>query len=271
MIGILHTAVLLGLAATWVVQFRTFRAGRSGGTDDGLRLLGATVLVHAGALAAFTVRTGSLPLVGLGPASSSLAFVLAVTALTTALRQDLRAARLFILPLAIALLAEAVLVGVEATARQTAFRGPWFVAHVGTAFVGYGGLSLASAAAAMYLLQFRSLKEKRFGSVFRYFPSLDALDRLNRMGLAVGFPALTLGLLAGWGWTLTYGRGLALGDPQVVLGMVTWVAYLIPIGVRLRREWGEGRVAWSAVLAFVVTAAVFVSLRIAAGDTASFL
>lgn len=271
MIRILHLGALAGFAGSWLIQLRAFRAERRSGTGPGRRILSLGVLVHALALVLFTFQTSSLPLVGLGPASSTLAFVLAVTALATSLRDDFEAAQLFLLPLAAVLLAEAVAVGIEASVRQTAFRGVWFVAHVGTAFVGYGGLCLASAAAAMYVLQFRSLKEKRFGSVFRYFPSLEALDRLNRLGLAVGFPSLTVGLVTGWSWTLTYGRGLALDDPQVLLGMVSWVVYLAPIGARLSDRWGERRVARATVLAFLVTAAVFVSLRIVAGDSGSFL
>ncbi len=271
MIRILHLVVLAGYAAAWIVQLRAFRSETAGGADAGRGLLAGSVLIHAVALGAFVARTGSLPLVGLGPASSTLALVLAVTALAASLRDDFQPARLFVLPPAVALLAEAAAVGLGAGAQETAFRGPWFVAHVGTAFAGYAGLCLASAAGAMYVLQFRSLKEKRFGSVFRFFPSLEALDGLNRLGLAVGFPAFTVGLVTGWGWTLTFGRGLALEDPQVMLGIVTWVAYLIPVGARYLDRWGEQRVAWTAVLAFLLTAGVFVALRISVGDPAAFL
>jgi HemX protein len=258
----LHLAALLGYLAAWGVLLRAFRAGGERLEYRGFQLAVAAVLVHAVGLGAFLVHFGSLPLIGLGPASSTLALAIALLALGAGVRPERRPAVLFVLPIVYALLALAVLVGLRPVLLPSAFRGPWFVFHVTIVFVGCAGLVLASAAGAMYVLQFRALKRKRFGSVFRFFPSLDVLARLNRLGLVVGFPGLTLGLLAGWSWTLTYGRGLALGDPQVLFGVVTWLAYLGAILARFSPRWRGERAALVSAWAFVVSAVVFVVLRV---------
>lgn len=250
---------------------RAFRRGDENGSAPGFRLVLSGFGLHLAGLLLFISFYETLPLVGLGPASATLSLVLAAFVLGTSVEADLRASGLFLLPLLAALLGEAIWVGITPASLETGFRGPWFVFHVGTAFVGYAGLSLASAAGAMYVLQFRSLKEKRFGSVFRYFPSLRALDRLNRVGLGIGFPALSLGLVAGWSYTLTYGQGLALGNPQVMLGVVTWVVYLAAIASRFGRGWSEERSAIVSTAAFVVTLLVFVVLRITAAQPPFFL
>ena len=56
-------------------------------------------------------------------------------------------------------------------------------------------MALAFIAAALYLLQFRELKARRFGQIFQLFPPLERLDQLNRFALVAGFPTLTLGVL----------------------------------------------------------------------------
>lgn len=271
LIEALHALALASYLFAWGVQLRAFLRGDEYGATPGIRPVLAGFALHLAGLAAFVAEYGGLPLVGLGPASATLSFVLAAFVLGTSLGSDLRAAGLFLLPVLMALLGEGIYVGIAPATLQTGFQGPWFVVHVGTAFVGFAGLTLASTAGAMYVLQFRSLKEKRFGSVFRYFPSLEALDRLNRVGLGIGFPALTLGLVAGWSYTLTYGRGLALENPQVMLGIVTWIAYLAAIWFRFRPAWSEERAAAVSTAAFVVTLLVFLLLRLTMANSPFFL
>jgi ABC-type transport system involved in cytochrome c biogenesis permease subunit len=258
----LHLVALLGYLGAWGVLWRAFRSSRGSLETPGWRIAVAAVLVHAAGLVAFVARFGTLPLVGMGPASSTLALAIAVLGLGAAVRAERRPAMLFVLPIVLALLGLAAIVGLRPVHLDSAFRGPWFVFHVSVVFVGCAGLVLSSAAGAMYVLQFRALKRKSFGSVFRFFPSLDVLEKLNRLGLFVGFPGLTLGLLAGWSWTLTYGRGLALRDPQVLFGVVTWLAYLAAIVARLSPRWRGERAASISAGAFVVSALVFVVLRV---------
>lgn len=269
MIAFLHLAALAGYLGAWTLFFRAFREGGGPVESTGWRVAVAAACVHGLALAAFAAVHSLLPLVGLGPASSSLAFVTVVLVLAASTREENRPTVLFVLPLVVLLLGEAVAVGVRPVALAPEFRGPWLAVHVGTVFLGYAGLALASAAAAMYVLQFRTLKRKEFGSVFSFFPALRTLDRLNRAGLWIGFTFLTLGLLLGWSRTLTYGQGLELGNPQVVFGVATWAAYLAAIVSRLAPGDRGERSAWATASAFGVTVVVFGALRLL-GDAGGF-
>ena len=270
---VLHLLAIVGYFGAWLLQLRGLEASAE---DEGSRpafaVTAAAAAIHAAALVVFALQRSTLPLVGLGPASSSLALVIALSLLAaSSVRAEARPAGLFVLPFVLLLMTEAAVVGLEPAPRQTSFRGPWFVFHIGAVFLGYAGLLLASAASLMYLLQFRALKQKRFGSVFRFFPSLETLDELNRVGLLVGFPALTLGLVAGWGFTTTYGQGLALGDPEVLFGIVTWLAYAGPILARLGRAWPRERSALASVGALAVIVGAFVALRLTATPPGFFL
>ena len=270
MILALHIAAFALYSVAWVLQLRAFRLGREPGRSE-LLAVQAGVAVQAAGLILFTAVHRVLPLVGVGPASSSLALAIAVFAAVASVRTELRPSGLLLLPPVLLLLGEALFVGIVPATSQITFRGPWFVIHVSTIFVGYAGLAAASAAAIMYLLQFRALKRKKFGSVFRFFPALDSLDQLNKVGLAVGFPALTLGLLAGWSWTLTFGRGLDLENAGTVLGIVTWIAYLAAILARARPGPRGERAAVVSALAFFLTFAVFIALRLTASEAGFFL
>lgn len=271
MVDFLHLLALSGYLGAWAALLRAFREGGGDLEAIGWKVGLGAATVHAVALAAFLLEHRTLPLIGLGPASSTLAMAIALLTLGASIREDVRPTTLFVLPMVMALLAEAVLVGVVPTPHQTEFQGPWFWLHVTVSFVGYAGLALSSSAAAMYVLQFRSLKRKQFGSIFRFFPALDTLDRVNRTGLEIGFTALTLGLLAGWSWTLSYGRGLALDDPQVVFGIITWTAYLAAIVARLVPGGRGSRSAVASTIAFVVTAGAFGVLRAVTGGGGFFL
>jgi ABC-type uncharacterized transport system permease subunit len=270
MILALHLIAFALYATAWILQLRGFHQGREPGRNE-LLAVRTGAAVHAAGLIAFTAVHRVLPLVGVGPASSSLALAIAVFVAVASVRTELRPSGLLMLPLVLLLMGEAIFVGIAPASAQITFRGPWFVLHVSTIFVGYAGLAAASAAAIMYLLQFRALKQKEFGSVFRFFPALDSLDQLNKVGLAVGFPALTVGLLAGWSWTLTFGRGLDLENPGAVLGIVTWMAYLAAIVVRLRPGPRSEKAAAVSALAFLVTFAAFIALRLTARGTGFFL
>ena len=266
----LHLLAFVLYATAWALQLQGFRGGRQPGIS-GVTVGGGGLAVHAAGLLLYALSYRSLPLVGLGPASSSLALFISLFALAASVRTDLRAAGLFLLPLVLLLLGQAIVVGIEPTGRQIGFRGPWFVLHVSAIFIGFAGLAAASAAAIMYVFQFRALKRKEFGSVFGFFPALDSLDRLNKVGLAVGFPALSVGLLAGWSWTLTFGRGLALDNPGTILGIVTWGAYLVAIAARSRPGPRGERAAVISALAFLVTLVAFLALRITAREAGFFL
>ena len=78
--------------------------------------------------------------------------------------------------------------------------------------LGSALLALAFVSAALYLLQFRELKTKRFGQVFQLFPPLERLDRLNYGALAIAFPALAAG---GFGYLAGVTRATTLLQLEV--------------------------------------------------------
>jgi ABC-type uncharacterized transport system permease subunit len=79
--------------------------------------------------------------------------------------------------------------------------GRWPHLHVILASAGLSLLGVAGIAGLLFLAEARQLKAKRPVAPRRPLPSLEALDRVNVIALALGFPLLTLGVVAGMIWT----------------------------------------------------------------------
>lgn len=265
----LITLALYGIAA--VLLGISFARG-----DRRLPQIARTVLAvalagHAWSLATFWSDWGELPLVGLGPSLSTLAFLVGLGTLIASTLAHAGTVGLVLLPVVALLMGVAVAVGVEPAGEVMAFRGVWFVLHVIFAFVGYVGLTVAFAAGLMYLLQFRELKSKHFGAIFRFFPPLDTLDQLGRKGLLVGFPFLTLAMLVGWAWTARFHGLITPGEPKLVWVIVSWIIFLAAILSRLGGGRPSHRGALASVIGFVVVVVIYLVLRVQTSGGGVFL
>jgi ABC-type uncharacterized transport system permease subunit len=271
MIEWLHVVALVLYAAAAALMGISFTRGDRRLSTWAAGVLAPALVAHATALAAFTSRWGELPLVGLGPSLSTLAFLIGLGTLIASAPGGAGTLRLLLVPVVVVLGAVATAVGVVPAGEATHFRGVWFVLHVIFAFLGYVGLTVAAAAGLMYLLQFRELKSKHFGAIFRFFPPLETLDRLGRRGILFGFPFLTLAVLVGWAWTARF-RGLASpGNPKLAWVIVSWVVFLSAILARTGGGRQSRRAALASVIGFVVVVVVYVVLRVRAAHDGSFL
>ncbi|HUF50830.1 MAG TPA: cytochrome c biogenesis protein CcsA [Longimicrobiales bacterium] len=259
---IFATALVLYVGASGMLA-ASFAGGRVMAPRSGAALIAAAVLLHGVGLVAFTANHAELPLVGLAPSLCTLAFLIALFLFATTIANESKPVALVLVPLIALLLAIALVLGIAPSGQPLAFRGVWFSLHVLLAFIGYAGLAIAFGAGVLYLLQFRELKGKRLGRVFRFFPPLPVLDTLGRRGIIIGFAALTLALVLGWAWTVRFQRSLATENPQVIWGIITWLTFVALLYMRLSRRAGsERRAAFANVIGFIVVVACYVMLRV---------
>ncbi len=271
MVAILHGLALTLYVIAAGVLVRTLAGARPRVPQRGPAVLAAAVLVHGAGLAAYAAEHGELPLVGLAPSLSVSALLIAAFLFAVAFFREARTLGLVLLPLVALLLAVGLALGIRPSGEALAFRGPWLYLHVLLAFTGYAGLAVAFAAGLVYLLQFRELKEKHFGRVFRFFPSLDTLDVVGRRALAIGFTALTLALGLGWAWTIRFRHSFAIGDPEVMWGILTWLTFMGVIAARAGGPARSRRGALASVVGFVVVVLAYVVLRLTAAKGMAFL
>jgi ABC-type uncharacterized transport system permease subunit len=130
-------------------------------------------------------------------------------------------------------------------------RTGWLFAHIAMIFTGYAALFLSFGASLLYLLQEHSLKSKTWSGMLSRLPALEVIDEIGYRSLLLGFPFMTLGLIAG---TVvaesTYGRVNFL-DPKILLSVLMWAVYLIMLYTRWTSGWRGRRAAYLATGAFV--------------------
>ena len=207
---------------------------------------------------------------GLAFGVSLLAFFIVVLQLVSERLLRVSAVALFTAPLAAGLVGLALLLGL-APPGESAGRNVWLVLHVALSVLGLALLALAFIAAALYLVQFRELKAKRFGQVFQVFPPLERLDLLNRSALVVGFPALTLGVLLAVGYAVRFTGGFRVDPAQVVWGLFTWAVLGAAVWLRVGRRWTGRRAAVLSIAGFGAVLLVYLALKITTPGTERFL
>ncbi len=130
-------------------------------------------------------------------------------------------------------------------------RSGWLIAHIVLIFTGYAALVLSFGASLLYLIQERSLKSKRSSGILSRLPALEVIDEIGFRSLLLGFPFMTLGLVAGTVVAQsTFGR-VNLLDPKILLSLLMWAVYLILLYTRWTAGWRGRRAAYLAASAFV--------------------
>ena len=129
-------------------------------------------------------------------------------------------------------------------------QGAWPHAHVLLASAGLALLGLAGLAGLFFLVEHRRLKAKRSLSLRWKLPSLEALDRVNVVALAIGFPLLTLGVLTGMAWQSGEFGTLWTGGAHETWTAIAWVVYAGLVLVRFVGGQGGRQAAASALAGF---------------------
>jgi ABC-type uncharacterized transport system permease subunit len=223
---------------------------------------------HATALAGLTRQAGAASLTGLGPGLSFAGLVLALSLVVVeSLAREVSLA-LVAAPVAALVTVAGNLAGMHPFLEPQGARAVWLTMHIVLSFIGIAAYATAAAAGTMYLVARRELKSARFGAIFRFFPPLDTLDRVNHLASIAGFLGLTLGLALAAAYSFQY-RALVL--PQIIWGMGAWVGVSALALGRMLRGWQARRAALMSAVTFASVVALYVVFRMASLNRGQFL
>lgn len=233
-----------------------------------IALLTIGVAFHLIALLAYAWQFGEPPLTGLGPALSSAAFLVAITLLGVETLAREVSLTLVTAPLAALVTISALASPLSPGPTARAAGGLWLHLHVALSLVGFAAFATAAASGAMYLLERRELKSRRFGAIFRFFPPLETLDRVNHLAVVCGWIALTIGTALAVGYSLVYRDADQL---KVIWGITAWVAITALTIGRVVAGWQAARAAiWSSAF-FIAVIALYVAFRSVGPRAGEFL
>jgi HemX protein len=268
MIAIAHFIAIscyVGAAALAAVPFARPVAAPVRGV---LMALGLGCAAHAAALLAFARQASAVPLTGLGPALSFAGLVLAFTLLVVeSLARDV-SLTLVAAPLAALSTICANIIGLTPGRGEDGVRGVWLFAHIALSFVGIAAFATAAAAGTMYLFQRRELKSRRFSTLFRFFPPLATLDRVNHLAAIAGWLGLTLGVVLAGTYSVAYHE---MNLPQLLWGGGAWLAVTCVAIGRMAAGWQAQRAAKYSSVAFVAVLLLYVAFRVAGPAAGQFL
>lgn len=122
-------------------------------------------------------------------------------------------------------------------------------AHVASAVVAYGTLTIGFGAAILFLVQ---NKRKSI-----WLPDAATLDTISYQTVLVGFPFLTILIILGALWA-----GIAWGkywswDPKETASLVTWLIYAGYMHARVLRGWRGNKAAILLIIGFAAIAFTF--------------
>ena len=155
------------------------------------------MVFHFVSLTEAVVHTGQITLASVHNAESVLAFLIMVVFMLVYLVYKTTSPGIVVFPL-VFLLTFVAATGQQPLlfiARRGAARAGWLLTSAD--LTGYAALVLSFGASLLYLLQERALKSKKSSGMFSRLPALQVIDDIGYRSLLLGFPFMTLGLIAG--------------------------------------------------------------------------
>ena len=129
----------------------------------------------------------------------------------------------------------------------------WIELHAALAIFSYGVFAILALTCVMYLLQNHSLKRKKTAGLFPFLPSIIQLDQMILRLLLTGVGLLTFSLIMGSFYWL---QNLAsVNWPKLAVTIAVWLAYLVVVFLRMRKNVVAHTLAWTCILLFVVALA----------------
>jgi len=224
-------------------------------------LLAGGALVHTASFAAFHLEATPPPLTDLPAAVSVMAWVAVIFVLGFLRSERLGALVGLVAPVAfVGTFFGALRLPHSAAAPLVGAASSWPHLHVLLASTGLALLGVAGVAGTLFLYVDRSLKLRR--RMRPRWPSLEALDRMNRVALALGFLLLTLGVATGMLWVESESGRPWTGTAHETWSALAWAVYAALVVARFGGHQQGRRAAVLAVagFAFLFFAVIGVSL-----------
>ena len=123
--------------------------------------------------------------------------------------------------------------------------------------IGYSALFFSFIASVLYLLHERSLKRKDLNGIAGKLPALETIDNIGYRLLLIGFPFMTIGLIAGSVIAQVQYGASYFQDPKIILSLLMWSVYTVMLYTRWNSGWRGRRAALLSAFAFAAALSVW--------------
>jgi len=149
----------------------------------------------------------------------------------------------------------------EITNIPPALQSGWFIPHVVTYFVSYAALFASFALAVLALVRPWWVKRKKATGIKSSLEAVD-FEAFAHRAAVFGVCALTLGLVMGAVWGKAAWGDYWSWDPKENWALVTWLAYMIYLHLRLVAGWREQKAMWLLLAAFAAVVFTYLGINL---------
>ena len=135
-----------------------------------------------------------------------------------------------------------------------ALQSNWLMMHVSMMMLSYATLILGSLLSLLFLglsntERFKNREEEIFSTKNQL---LENIDNWSYRTIGLGFPFLTIGIIAGAVWANEAWVSYWSWDPKETWALITWLVFAAYIHARLTQGWIGKKSAWLGSLGFFV-------------------
>jgi len=221
-----------------------------------LPLVGVAVTLHFVALVE-TFVSGGMAGSPLHQSESLLAFLMMLLFIAVFYLYRTTSPGIVVLPIAFLLSLSAALAQSAPQLISPQLRSGWIYTHIILILVGYSALFFSFIASVLYLLHERSLKRKDLRGIAGKLPALETIDNIGYRLLLVGFPFMTIGLIAGSVIAQVQYGASYFQDPKIILSLLMWGVYTVMLYTRWNSGWRGRRAALLSAFAFAAALSVW--------------
>jgi cytochrome c-type biogenesis protein CcsB len=209
-------------------------------------------ILHTGLVVYRCLVFRSFAVSGLYESLSFFAWVIVLVYMISEFRHKQHIDGVFVLPLAVSLVAYASVINSDIKPLPAVLRSPWMAVHVTLCFLSYACFTLAFCFAVMYIWQERELKSRKIDVFFFRLPALEFLDRLGYQAIVCGFVFLSFGIVSGSIWAQKAWGTFWSWDPKETFSLILWLLYLVYLHGRLMAFWRGKKSARLAIIGFAI-------------------
>jgi ABC-type transport system involved in cytochrome c biogenesis permease subunit len=242
----LATAVYL---PAWFLFYRGWKQSSADTVRLATGVLWVGFLFHTLLVGLRWYRAGHVPFITAFEFVTFFAFLVVLVFLLFAAKEKNRALGVFLLPVALLLMAYASLLNRVIEPEILIFNSLLLKLHVLTTLFGYAAWSITFAASVCYLF----LERREHGR-----PGL--FDQMAYRSAFFAFCFLTLGILTGALWADRVFGQLWFWDPKETWSFITWLIFMAYLHARYTLEWRGRRAAILAIVGFAAVIFTYVGV-----------
>nr|UAD87159.1 heme attachment to plastid cytochrome c [Gracilaria pacifica] len=147
----------------------------------------------------------------------------------------------------------------EASPLVPALRSNWLMMHVSIMMISYATLILGSLLSILFLVLYNIRNRKKNNTQLNTTTQqlsritlLQSIDNLSYRTIGLGFPLLTIGIIAGAVWANEAWGSYWSWDPKETWALITWLIFAAYLHSRLNKAWVGEKPAILASIGFVV-------------------